>query len=200
MKSAPRIDPGLIAFDFDGVIADTFRLFVNLARQNYGVEIDYEAIGDYEFTEALDLPPDQTQGLIDDLTYRSHELGLEPIGDALKTLARLSAQTSPLIVTARPVSEPVAIWLSERLPRALPHSRHRQPGGQARRASGQRHQLLHRRPARYLRATQPPRTHAAGLRTALEPCPAPRLQDRQHLARNRRTNRLVIRLRAWRRS
>ncbi|OPZ60505.1 MAG: 5' nucleotidase, deoxy (Pyrimidine), cytosolic type C protein (NT5C) [Deltaproteobacteria bacterium ADurb.Bin510] len=118
MKPELRIDPSRIAFDFDGVIADTFRLFVNLARQNYGVEIDYEAIGDYEFTEALDLPAEQTQDLIDDLTYRSHELGLEPIGDALKTLARLSTLTSPLIVTARPVGEPVAIWLNEQLPGA----------------------------------------------------------------------------------
>ena len=111
-----RIDPALLAFDFDGVIADTFRLFARLARDNYGVEIDYDAIREYEFIDAVDLPRSEALDIIDELTYRSHELGLEPLRGAIATLERLSAKASPLIVTARPVSEPVEIWLNEHLP------------------------------------------------------------------------------------
>jgi beta-phosphoglucomutase-like phosphatase (HAD superfamily) len=33
-----------IAFDFDGVVADTFRLFVEMARRDFNVEIDYNEI------------------------------------------------------------------------------------------------------------------------------------------------------------
>lgn len=112
------IEPKLLAFDFDGVIADTFKLFTRLAHENYGVEIDYDAIADYEFIDALDLPRSETLALIDELTYRSHELGLEPLDGALETLNHLSARGPQLIVTARPVSEPVSIWLKERLPQA----------------------------------------------------------------------------------
>jgi len=113
-----QIEPKLLAFDFDGVIADTFKLFVKLAHESYGVVIDYDTIEDYEFIDALDLPRAETLALIDELTYRSHELGLEPLDGALETLGRLSARGPQLIVTARPVSEPVAIWLKERLPQA----------------------------------------------------------------------------------
>lgn len=110
------IDPSLVAFDFDGVIADTFKLFVRLAQENHGIQVDYDSISDYEFIDAVNLPREDTLGLIDDLTYRSHELDLEPIAGALATLKRLSARTNPMIVTARPVSAPVEIWLTERLP------------------------------------------------------------------------------------
>jgi uncharacterized HAD superfamily protein len=44
-----RIPPKELAFDIDGVFADTFRIFVETAQKDYGVRIEYEDITEYDF-------------------------------------------------------------------------------------------------------------------------------------------------------
>ena len=34
-ESLPRIDPAAVAFDIDGVVADTMRLFVDIVREEF---------------------------------------------------------------------------------------------------------------------------------------------------------------------
>ena len=50
-----KIAPNEIAFDIDGVFADTFRVFVNMARKNFGYQFHYEDITEYEFMKVIDI-------------------------------------------------------------------------------------------------------------------------------------------------
>ena len=43
-----KIAPDEIAFDVDGVVADTFHLFVAKARSDYGCRFEYEDITEYD--------------------------------------------------------------------------------------------------------------------------------------------------------
>lgn len=49
------IRPNEIAFDVDGVVADTFRYFVRTARIQYGCTLDYEDITEYDFRKVIDI-------------------------------------------------------------------------------------------------------------------------------------------------
>ena len=59
-----KIWPGELAFDIDGVIADTFRAFIETARESYGIDIDYESVTEYRFWEILDIDEDTCQEII----------------------------------------------------------------------------------------------------------------------------------------
>ena len=53
------IDPAAVAFDVDGVIADTMALFIDIARDEYAINgIRYEDITCYMLEECLDIEPD----------------------------------------------------------------------------------------------------------------------------------------------
>ncbi len=43
-----------LAFDVDGVIADTFRAFVEKDRGQYGIQVEYEDITEYDFRKVID--------------------------------------------------------------------------------------------------------------------------------------------------
>ena len=109
-----------IAFDFDGVVADTFRLFVEMARTNFGVAIDYEDITDYDFLKVIKMELDDAMQIIDTLTYRPHELDLPPNLGAVGVLSRLAEISPVLLVTARPVGEPIERWFKRHAPQIRP--------------------------------------------------------------------------------
>ncbi len=112
-----NIRPDQIAFDFDGVIADTFRLFIAMAREELNLEINYDDVRQYEFDQVLEEHQKAgAQRILDILTNQAHEINLPPIQGAINTLERLSRLTPQLIVTARPISEPVQLWLQQQLP------------------------------------------------------------------------------------
>ena len=53
------ISPGQIAFDIDGVFANTMGLFLEIARKDYGINhIKYEDITQYFLEECLDVKPE----------------------------------------------------------------------------------------------------------------------------------------------
>jgi uncharacterized protein len=116
LRIGMNIHPEQIAFDFDGVVADTFRLFVKLACTEYGIDIDYEAITDYEFLNVVKMDRALAERLIEILTDIPHELDLRPNTGAPEILTRLSSIAPVMFVTARPYGEPVEKWIEKNLP------------------------------------------------------------------------------------
>jgi hypothetical protein len=50
------IDPASVAFDFDGVVADTMSLFLNIASVEYNINgIGYDDITSYNLEECLSI-------------------------------------------------------------------------------------------------------------------------------------------------
>ena len=52
------IDPRRLAFDIDGVLANTMQLFLDILRDVYGINhIAYEHITQYQLEDCLDVDP-----------------------------------------------------------------------------------------------------------------------------------------------
>jgi len=115
-ESILKIHPSTIAFDFDGVVADTFRLFVSLAYSEFGIVIDYESITDYNFLNVVNIEESLADRLIELLTDIPHQLELMPNKGAEKTLKRLSEHSRIMLVTARPYGDPVKKWIDKTMP------------------------------------------------------------------------------------
>lgn len=115
---APKsIDPGSIAFDVDGVVADTMRLFVAMARQLYDLpHIRYADITRYDLRECLDMKDTVLFDILDQILGGTHPLPLEPIAGAVSGLRRLAAAHPPLVfVTARDNPQVIRPWLQQHL-------------------------------------------------------------------------------------
>ena len=110
-----QILPQEIAFDFDGVVADTFHLFTRIAKSDYGIDIDYESITHYEFLRSIQMDRAIAESIIEAITFHSHELDLRPHTRSLDVLERLADVNPLLFVTARPESAPVSLWFDDRL-------------------------------------------------------------------------------------
>jgi len=115
------IRPQEIAFDFDGVVADTFRHFVRLARDQYHYDISYEDITDYLFLNSVAMDKRHALEIIDILTNDLPELDILPNKGAGEVLTRLTESAPLLVVTARAEAEPVELWFARQIP-ALPSS------------------------------------------------------------------------------
>lgn len=110
------IPPFEIAFDIDGVVADTFRVFVEKAREDYGYRFTYEDIVEYEFLEVLDITKDDSDVIIQELLEKPIESGIQPIRGAVEVLTRLSEIAPLFFVTARPEKDPIIEWVYHQLP------------------------------------------------------------------------------------
>ncbi len=110
------------AFDFDGVVADTFRTFIEIAREKYGLIIDYEHITEYDFMNIIDAKRQAVDDIIETLTCRPHEVNIMPNKGASEVLPRISSRTGLLLVTARPYGEPVLLWFKKHFPQIDPAS------------------------------------------------------------------------------
>ncbi|MCU0562481.1 MAG: haloacid dehalogenase [Desulfobacterales bacterium] len=113
-----RVEPKGIAFDVDGVIADTMRLFLDIARDEFDVtHIRYEDITRYNLEECIDLPPGVIDGVIVRLLEGGYRSALNPIPGAPAVLNRLAGSCgSVLLVTARPAVGPIAEFIRGILP------------------------------------------------------------------------------------
>ncbi len=121
-KTAPvppgSIHPASIAFDIDGVIADTMTLFLDIARDEFEITgIRYEDIRSYNLADCIDMD----HGVIDSIITRILEGGyrptLKPIPGSATVLRRLVRHSTPvLLVTARPWVGPVGEFLNGILP------------------------------------------------------------------------------------
>lgn len=108
-----KIDPARLAFDIDGVVADTMSLFLAIAEADFGINhIRYEDITDYDLRESAGVE----EGVIWDIILRilegKYALSLDPIRHAPEVLRRVNLCCRPtLFVTARPEADHISDWL-----------------------------------------------------------------------------------------
>jgi hypothetical protein len=114
------IAPTDIAFDFDGVVADTFRLFVQMANQEHGLNLAYEDITEYDFLNVIDIDHHIAARILQTITEIPPDLDLKPNKGAAGTLARLAASSPLLLITARPNGQPVYRWFEKTMPELVP--------------------------------------------------------------------------------
>ena len=117
-----RIDPGDLAFDIDGVVANTMRLFLDIVRHSYGINhIRLEDITSYILEDCLDLDPDVITGGIRILLQGDYPHTLHPMHGSRRVLVRMARAVPRLLfVTARPNRAYIAGWLQNLL--ALPEA------------------------------------------------------------------------------
>ncbi len=111
------IDPTKIAFDFDGVVADTMGLFIEMARVIHGIDtLRYEEITNYNLYETLDIDKDIMFDLSCRIIDGPYPMPLRPISGAIGVLRRLAEYQQPLLfITARPHLGPIEAWLYEKM-------------------------------------------------------------------------------------
>lgn len=110
-----RIRPKEIAFDIDGVVANTIGAFIKEAREKYGIVIRYEDIKEYELSKAVNMREEILIELAKKILYEPLEMGIRPIRGAIEVLKRLSNRTELLFVTARPDKKGIEKWLKRYL-------------------------------------------------------------------------------------
>ena len=112
-----KIDPTSVAFDIDGVVADTMSLFIDIARDEFNLKnILYEQITSYSLEECLDINKEIMASIVKKLLDGNYSATLQPIKDAPKVLSKLGRKYGPvLFVTARPYPGPIKKWILENL-------------------------------------------------------------------------------------
>ena len=113
-----KIDPQSLAFDFDGVLADTMTLFLDIGRQEFGIDwIRYEDITSYLLEDCIDLDRDIIHAILTRIMDGNYAATLKPMAGAPEVLARLGRRYSPIVlVTARPHPGPIGQWIQDVLP------------------------------------------------------------------------------------
>jgi len=111
-----KINPALIGFDIDGVVADTGGAFIRIANEEYGINsISLDDITSFEVIDCLDVD----QGIIDEIFIRLLDdpltAGLQPMEDAIPVLHRFADEAPLTFITARPHEKPIARWLKHYL-------------------------------------------------------------------------------------
>jgi len=110
--------PETTAFDIDGVIADTMRLFVDIARESFRIDhLRYEDITSYNLEECLDIAPAVIDAIIQQIIAGTHAPQLHAIAGCCQTMARFGRNGHPVrFVTARPEAGVIRTWLENTLP------------------------------------------------------------------------------------
>ncbi len=114
---SPMIDPEALAFDIDGVVADTMRLFLDILKEVYGVHhIAYEDFSQYQLEACLDLDPEIIRSAAGRIIDGNYPCRLDPNAGAVRVLKRLHAFGPIRLVTARPYPGPIQEWIDRLLP------------------------------------------------------------------------------------
>ncbi len=110
-----KIKPNELAFDIDGVFADTIGAFIREARDRYGIIIRYEDITEYELMKSIKMDENTMIELAKRILYEPLEMGISPIEGSVRVLKKLSQTTRLLFVTARPDREGISKWVLSHL-------------------------------------------------------------------------------------
>ncbi|KPJ99021.1 MAG: hypothetical protein AMJ60_06355 [Desulfobacterales bacterium SG8_35] len=107
-----KINPALIGFDIDGVVADTGGAFIRIADEEYGINsITLDDITSFEVIDCLDVDPNIIEEIFNRLLDDPLTAGLLPMEDAIDVLHQFAEQAPLTFVTARPQKKPIARWL-----------------------------------------------------------------------------------------
>jgi hypothetical protein len=105
-----------IAFDIDGVVANTMGLFIDIAREKYNISIQYKQITDYDLTQCLDMKFDIVWDIFQQIMTGNHRQRLMPMNQAPEILQKLGKISKKLLfVTARPDANVLHPWFLETL-------------------------------------------------------------------------------------
>ena len=112
-----RIDPSALAFDVDGVCADTMGLFLEILRHDFGIDgFSHRDITCYSLEECLDVDPGVIKKAICKILDGDYNFELKPIDGAREILTRVAERSGKLLfVTARPNTGPVERWFRDLL-------------------------------------------------------------------------------------
>ena len=115
------IAPESIAFDIDGVIADTMTLFLDIARDEFAIEgMRYEDLCCYNLADCVDLDPEVIDSILARILDGGYRAPLHPIPGASDVLERLARRCGQLLlVTARPHIGPIGDFVRSLLPADL---------------------------------------------------------------------------------
>lgn len=112
-----KINPALLGFDFDGVIADTAAIFLRLACEDYGIcDFRREDIVNFEVEHCLGLDRTQADAIFTKILLDSVGTGLQPMQDAVDVLGELAEVNTISVITARPFAAPVHDWFAAFFP------------------------------------------------------------------------------------
>ena len=111
------IAPSELAFDIDGVVANTMRLFLDIVRDRYGINhIRHEDITCYNLEDCLDIDPEVIGGGIRILLRGDYPHVLQPMEGCRRVLERMARAVPRLLfVTARPNRDVITRWLHDLL-------------------------------------------------------------------------------------
>lgn len=116
-KACEKIAPSRIAFDIDGVLADTMGLFLEIARMEYAIEhIRHQDITEYFLEDCLDIDPEVIKDIINRILDGAFEPELKPIDGAVQVLTDIGKVHPLLFVTARPEASTIREWVHRILP------------------------------------------------------------------------------------
>jgi uncharacterized protein len=108
-----KIHPSEVAFDIDGVLADTMSLFIDIAGRDFGIyDLRYEDVTEYDIDEFEGIDRNLSLEIIRRIMVGFHESPLEPLQGAPDVLRRLNRHHQPtLFVTARPNADQIFGWI-----------------------------------------------------------------------------------------
>jgi hypothetical protein len=111
------INPASVAFDIDGVVADTMTLFLDIARQEFNLNsIQYDDITSYKLEECLDIDPKIIDAIVLRILDGNYSAPLHPIAGAAEVLAKIERHCGPVVfITARPYQGPIRNWINQTL-------------------------------------------------------------------------------------
>ncbi len=112
-----RIKPKEIAFDIDGVFADTIGAFIKEVRNKYGIKVRYEDIKEYELAKIVNMNEEILIELAKRILYEPVDIGIKPIKGSIQVLKKLSKINRILFVTARPDKSGIQKWVEKYLKR-----------------------------------------------------------------------------------
>ena len=113
--SSNKILHNELAFDIDGVIANTFQSYVDMARNKYGIQIEYEDITDYDFRKVIDIDEDTSDEIIEMILEDPLGMGIRAITGAKEVLTRLSYLGPVSLITARTNRDAIIRWVHKAL-------------------------------------------------------------------------------------
>ncbi len=115
---SPRFVPWEIAFDIDGVVADTMAVFVEMVREKLGIaDFSKEHLTEYDLHRCL---PSVAREALDEILWLTlsdeYTLRVPPCPGAPEFLAKLSRYAPLRFVTARVWPESITRWLYQVVP------------------------------------------------------------------------------------
>jgi uncharacterized protein len=116
MDFGKTIEPSDLAFDIDGVVADTMAVFVRLARERYGFTwLTKDALRQYDLHACLDINREIVDELICMTLDDEHTRQVPAVDGAVEVLTKLARYGPLRFVTARIWPESIIRWLQETL-------------------------------------------------------------------------------------